>query len=214
MSHRFFQSFKSFSRIAIQAACALALSAQIGFAAIDSGGGRASLGTSSILVSIGEPFATTPSVAGSSQIFPGQIEVLYQLSTPTDPDSNGDGIPDSWGIQYFGQAVISASADPDGDGASNLMEYLAGTNPTSASSVFRLSGTWSGSAFTLDFSTIAGRNYKVWWSVDLASWSLHQSVIGSGGPASVGYTPTLHDPSYANRSGPSKYFFRIELSKP
>jgi len=182
--------------------------------AIDSGGGRAAVGTSSILVSIGEPFATTPSVAGSSQIFPGQIEVLYQLSTPTDPDSNGDGIPDAWGIQYFGQAVISASSDPYGDDANNMMEYLAGTAPTSASSVFRPAGIWSGSAFTLDFSTVAGRSYKVWWSVDLATWSLHQTVTGSGSPASVVFTPATHDPSYVSRSGPAKYFFRIEIAKP
>ena len=189
-------------------------SCQVALAGIDSGGGRASVGTSSILVSIGEPFATTPSVAGSSQIFPGQIEVLYQLSTPTDPDSNGDGIPDSWGIQYFGQAVISASADTDGDGANNMMEYLAGTDHTSASSVFRPAGTWSGSVFTLDFSTVAGRSYKVWWSVDLETWSLHQAVTGTGSLASVGFTPATHDHSYVSRSGPAKYFFRIEIAKP
>ena len=184
------------------------------YAATDSGGGRTSIGTSSILVSIGEPFATTPSIAGSSQIFPGQIEVLYQLSTPTDPDSNGDGIPDSWGIQYFGQAVVSSSEDPDGDDNSNLMEYLAGTDPTSSSSFFQPSATWSGSTFTFDFSTIVGRNYKVWWSVDLAVWSLHETVVGTGSQAVVGFSPASQDPSYAIRIGPSKYFFRIELSKP
>lgn len=201
-------------KFAVPPALVLSLAAQVGFAGIDSGGGRASVGASSILVSIGEPFATTPSVAGSTQIFPGQIEVLYQLSAPTNPDSNGDGIPDAWGIQYFGQAVVSASADSDGDGASNLMEYLAGTDPTSASSVFRPSGTWSGSAFALDFSTVAGRNYKVWWSVDLSTWSLHHTVAGSGGQASVGFSPALHDPSHATRTGPPRYFFRIELANP
>ena len=163
---------------------------------------------------MGEPFATTPGAAGTSQIFPGQIQVLYQLSTPTDPDSNGDGIPDSWGIQYFGLANISASADSDGDGDNNLMEYLAGTDPTSAGSAFRPVGSYSGSVFTLAFATAAGRSYKVWWSVDLASWSLHQTVAGSGSQATVGFTPASQDPSYASRIGPPKYFFRIELSKP
>ena len=86
------------------------------------------------------------------------------------------------------------------------MEYLAGTDPTSASSVFRPAGTWSGSAFTLDFSTVAGRSYKVWWSVDLETWSLYQTVTGTGSLASVGFTPS--------RSGPAKYFFRIEIAKP
>ncbi len=55
-------------------------------------------------------------------------------------DADGDGIPDSWELQYFGSANNCVpGADPDGDGMSNLFEYLADTNPTNALSVLRLS---------------------------------------------------------------------------
>ena len=45
----------------------------------------------------------------------------------------GDCISMSWRQLFFCSAVVdersSANADPDGDGANNLEEYLAGTNP-------------------------------------------------------------------------------------
>jgi hypothetical protein len=50
-------------------------------------------------------------------------------------DSDGDSIPDSWMIQHFGHPIGLASDhsraqdDADGDGMSNLQEYLAGTDP-------------------------------------------------------------------------------------
>ncbi len=58
-------------------------------------------------------------------------------------DSVGDGIPDWWRLRYFGVAASTnnrscASADPDGDGMSNLREYLAGTDPTNSASVFKV----------------------------------------------------------------------------
>ncbi len=46
-------------------------------------------------------------------------------------DSDGDGIPD-WREQQFGENPhdpTDASADPDGDGKTNLQEYLARTHP-------------------------------------------------------------------------------------
>ncbi len=46
-----------------------------------------------------------------------------ELSTPLDTDA--DGLPDAWEIQYFGNLSQGASGDFDGDGISNLDEYLA-----------------------------------------------------------------------------------------
>jgi hypothetical protein len=50
----------------------------------------------------------------------------------------GDGIPNGWKQQYGFDPLdpAVANADPDGDGMSNLQEYLAGTDPTNSASVF------------------------------------------------------------------------------
>src|SRR5262249_47880963 len=51
-------------------------------------------------------------------------------------DSDGDGLPDSWEIANFGNLTSQrAAGDPDGDGVSNLDEFLDGTNPNSSASV-------------------------------------------------------------------------------
>jgi hypothetical protein len=61
------------------------------------------------------------------------------LSQPQDTD--GDGIPDWWMLQYFGHATGQASdqslasQNADGDGVSNLREYQRGTDPANAASV-------------------------------------------------------------------------------
>lgn len=53
-------------------------------------------------------------------------------------DADKDGLPDYWEDQAFGGRRPTATGDEDSDGASNLDEYKAGTNPTDASSVLRL----------------------------------------------------------------------------
>ncbi len=45
-------------------------------------------------------------------------------------DSEGNGMPDYWQLQYFDQLGIDPDADPDGDSISNLQEYQNGTCPT------------------------------------------------------------------------------------
>src|ERR1041384_1261302 len=54
-------------------------------------------------------------------------------------DSNGNGLPDSWELAHFGNLNQTTTGDSDGDGVSNLQEFLDGTNPTnSASALFHL----------------------------------------------------------------------------
>jgi len=51
---------------------------------------------------------------------------------PDNPnlDSNTDGVSDRWELNYFGTLQVDLNADPDGDGLSNLQEYLLGKDPT------------------------------------------------------------------------------------
>jgi hypothetical protein len=53
-------------------------------------------------------------------------------------DADGNGLPDWWEIANFGHTGVNLNADPDGDGWSNLQEYLNGTNPTMADQPFIL----------------------------------------------------------------------------
>jgi hypothetical protein len=61
----------------------------------------------------------------------GQVKQVFSFDpTMIPPDSDGDGLPDAWEMQYFGDLASAASGDPDGDGLTNLEEYQLGRNPT------------------------------------------------------------------------------------
>ena len=54
-------------------------------------------------------------------------------------DQDGDGIPDWWEVRYSSsrsKTGLLSEADYDCDGVMNLYEFVAGTDPTNATSVF------------------------------------------------------------------------------
>lgn len=63
----------------------------------------------------------------------------------TQPSGNPDGLPDSWMEEHFGSAtpvtgVSGPDDDPDGDGLTNLQEFLLGTDPNDSGSAPRFIG--------------------------------------------------------------------------
>ena len=58
--------------------------------------------------------------------------LFFRAQDWTGVDNNGNGIPDWWEWKYFGQIGINPSADQDGDGLSNYLEFVWGYNPTQA----------------------------------------------------------------------------------
>ncbi len=120
-----------------------------------------------------------------------------QLLLPTT-DSVGDGIPDWWRAQYFGgngtmtNSQSCATCDADGDGVSNMQEFLAGTSPTSAGSVLKVQfgAVVSGSSVTLTWPAAPNKGYTVQYKVNLTdpTWqtvSASPWVVGNAGYCTV-----------------------------
>ncbi|MDF7808736.1 S8 family serine peptidase [Pontiellaceae bacterium B12219] len=89
----------------------------------------------------------------------------YSLLVSGDSgDSDDDGMPDSWESLYFSSLTGAvASADLDDDGSSNYSEYIAGTLPNNADSVFQITthDFSSSSGTIINWSTVEGRVYSV-----------------------------------------------------
>lgn len=134
----------------------------------------------------------------------------YFLSGKVSGDGDGDNIPNYWEELYFSSADdYGALDDPDHDGSDNYSEFIAGTLPNNAGSVFSVTGQSAelpaGTPFTLSWSTVEGRVYSVGYTPNLQFSSFVIFPDATNLPhTSNSYTDTLN---HAENAG----FYRVEV---
>jgi hypothetical protein len=105
--------------------------------------------------------------------------------------------------QYFGSDISKwpmPNVDSDGDGVSNLQEFLAGTNPTDATSVLRQELVEESGKLYLHWTTQPGLIYQVQFTGDFVTWT----NVGSGHLATG-----TSDETFVNTPG----YYRIVLQR-
>jgi subtilisin family serine protease len=94
----------------------------------------------------------------------GKVRTGGRLNLLRIVDTDRNGLPDWWEQTWFGHLLgTAASADSDHDGASNLAEWVAGTNPTNAASSLRLLAppATATDGIVLRWPSVAGKTYRL-----------------------------------------------------
>jgi hypothetical protein len=125
-------------------------------------------------------------------------------------DANGDGLLDAWQTHYFGSISSPAaapSADPDGDGAINLNEFINLTDPTDSSSATRLRAIpdpQNNQNFALSWFAARGRTYTIETIANLSSptWQALASATDIVGDNSI---------QLITNSASAKGFYRLRV---
>lgn len=123
-------------------------------------------------------------------------------------DLDHDGISDVWRTTF--PSAGAATADPDGDGVTNLAESRAGTNPALASS--RLAGTpvtdTTGN-LVLRWPGLRGKHYQIESSSDCATWTAQGAAFT---PTADGVLTSIVRPANSPAAD-SRRFWRIAVSE-
>ncbi len=140
---------------------------------------------------------------------PGQtVDVATVLLSPVDV--NGNGVSDAWEGSNPG-SVLDGVTDSDGDGASDLEEYLCGTDPQNPQSALRMASPTNGtpSAVTLMWSVSPGRSYQIAGTDDIMArpWPV---IAGPWTATNAQTTMQWTD----GAAGGSHKFYRVEALTP
>jgi hypothetical protein len=115
-----------------------------------------------------------------------------------------DGIADAWRQLYFDHIdpragdLSRAQDDPDGDGFTNLQEFLAGTDPTNSASAFTIiSVTRDVGGTTVTWNSIPGNLYQLQYkdSITDSTWNNVDSDVYAVDPTTSKLDDTVGDNS-------------------
>ena len=143
------------------------------------------------------------------------VEILADLDHDgdpdvTDPDDDGDGLPDSYEQEHFGNTTNGvASDDSDDDGFNNLSEYIADTVPTNRYSYFHALAPPAGSWGSLVVNTSLGRLYTLQGCDDLMAENTWSNVASQVDVPGTGSQLTLTDPDPKSNG-----FYRLRVVYP
>ncbi len=152
-------------------------------------------------------------------IFGGRTGFLSLTVLNTNNDNfgayAGDGIDDAWQVQYFGpppNPLAGPAMDPDGDGQTNLFEYIAGLVPNDPNSRFVSTITpvaGQPNQRNITFSpVVAGRTYTVTSRTDLTTGAWQP--LGSFSMIDNGSSRTVTDLN----AGAGRRFYHVEITRP
>jgi len=128
------------------------------------------------------PYFNTP--AAQTQTLAASGTVTFS-GNYTFADVNTNGMSDAWETAQFSSVSPgrTSATDTDGDGVTDLKEFLAGTNPNSAESQFTIaqSALLPDGKLRLQWQTLPGRGYRVEGSVNGINWTPISSWVVAPG---------------------------------
>ncbi len=97
-----------------------------------------------------------------------------RLNLTLGEDSDGDGLPDAWerALAQGGRGLedVGPEDDSDGDGLSNLDEYIAGSYAFDPNDGFEVKIRTESDKAVLEFLSVRGRSYTIYGSSDFTEW--------------------------------------------
>lgn len=182
---------------------------------ITSGGIESQIGTYTNSSSLGAPFASSTSPVSLRVNRTGILEILFAETTQDFLyDADGDELPDDWERSHgLSTSSSNAAEDADGDGFTNLEEYILGSSPTDADSTIRLTIHSSNGLLHPKIQSVQGRDYELLVSTDLSSFQSWITKSGTGSKITFVFDPESSAVQQnLQPSNPSSFFFKVIVS--
>ena len=124
-------------------------------------------------------------------------------------DGSGSGLPIAWELIYFGTTNLNPNANPTGKGMTLMQDYLAGTNPTNANSIFKVTAesiSPGGTNVTLTWASVPTRYYSIEETLSLGIPNWFSNSVGLISPQ--GATSTIR---LTETDAPPVRFYRFRI---